>query len=417
LFGIASLIQGAGFLSCGAAIQTGMRRLLPIWIVVCCVGGVGCVPLEGEVGALRLAAEPELDEVELEFLRLLNEYRDSIGAPPLAPVYEINAAADAHSEDMGLRGYFAHEALEPAPFGVLPWERMCHFGYGPACSMTTEMGENIAAGYPDAFSAFEAWRHSPGHDANMRDGRFRAIGIGRVRVEGTLYLWYWTTDFAGDTPDCICADGQQRTCETDSCGPGRSTCQDCEFGPCEVPGSGDRDICNDGFDNDCDGTIDEEEDCGPRCEAQPEVCDGEDNDCDGEVDEDQICDVICFPLDEVCDGVDNDCDFTVDEGCPCDHRPDNPLCGSDVGQCSRGTQECEWTPEERRLTVCGGAIAPTVEICDGFDNDCDGLIDEGDLCATADSCECRAAGPGGPIPAASVLLLVVIVASRRGLRR
>lgn len=348
-----------------------------------------------ELGVTRFALEPELDEEELEFLRLINEYRESVGAPPLAPVDEINAAADAHSEDMGLRDYFAHEALEPAPYGVTPWERMCTFEFGPACDGSTEMGENIAAGFPDALSAFIAWQNSPGHDANMRDARFNGIGIGRVLVEQSLYRWYWTTDFSGVAPDCACADGQQRSCETADCGPGRSTCSDCEFGECVVPERGDRELCGDGFDNDCDGEIDEEDDCGPRCEPEPEICDQEDNDCDGLIDEEEICDVVCFPLDEVCDGIDNDCDLTIDEGCPCDRRPDSPLCGSEVGQCTRGTQECDFSSGVGVLTECGGAIVPSTEECDGFDNDCDGMTDEGGVCDSGDQgCNCRSSGGG-----------------------
>ena len=372
---------------------------------------LGCQVPDGEVGVLRLAAEPELDDVELEFLRLLNEYRETVGAPPLAPVDEINAAADAHSEDMGRRSYFEHEAMEPAPYGVLPWDRMCHFEYGPACDLSTVMGENIAAGYPDALSAFIAWQNSPGHDENMRDARFRGIGIGRVLVRHSLYQWYWTTDFAGEAPACICADGQQRTCSTDDCGPGRSVCSECAFGPCEVPDRGDSEICNDGFDNDCDGETDEEEDCGPRCEPLPEECNSRDDDCDGEIDEDDICDLVCRPLPEICDdeGFDEDCDFTSNEGCPCDSRPGNPICGSSVGQCSLGTQECEVGADGRVLTECRGAVAPTAEICDGFDNDCDGLTDEGDICIVADDCECRAAGRGG-VPGPLFLLLVASVA-------
>ncbi len=47
-----------------------------------------------------------------------------------------------------------------------------------------------------------------------------------------------------------------------------------------------------------------------------------------------------MPETEVCNGVDDDCDDMVDEGCV-------PMC------------------------------MPEPEVCDGVDNDCDGVVDEG----------------------------------------
>ena len=73
-----------------------------------------------------------------------------------------------------------------------------------------------------------------------------------------------------------------------------------------------------------------------------------------------------------CDGLDNDCDGTVDENCACKSGDKQP-CGSATGECQKGTQRCngkgQWEP-------CIGAKGPSVELCDGKDNDCDGQIDE-----------------------------------------
>ena len=180
--------------------------------------------------------------------------------------------------------------------------------------------------------------------------------------------------------------------------------------------------CND-FDDDCDGRIDEGLGEGERChtgrpgvcatgvqmcaddgvecvpstQASLEVCDGLDNDCDGRVDEAArgtgtqcntgalgICDsgvnrclageMVCVrrgqPSAERCDGDDNDCDGRIDEGDPGGGDEcvtgDEGVCGAGRLTCSRG-----------RLT-CGAEQRPSVDLCDGVDNDCDGRTDEGE---------------------------------------
>ena len=76
---------------------------------------------------------------------------------------------------------------------------------------------------------------------------------------------------------------------------------------------------------------------------------------------------------EVCDGEDNDCDGLVDEGLV---RDCASACGSGTEVCNAGTWD--------------GCTAPEVgtETCNGLDDDCDGAADPGCDCTIGDTRDC-----------------------------
>ena len=180
-----------------------------------------------------------------------------------------------------------------------------------------------------------------------------------------------------------------------------------------------KELC-DGLDNNCDGSTDEYFKLGSACtsgkggcavtgkticapsqleticdalakKASPEICDNYDNDCNGEIDDalSQPCFGPCGggkeychngnwvdcdaekPKKELCDGIDNDCDGQIDEN----FKNFGKSCYSGKGECSSpGKYIC--SSDEKKVICDGVPKAPSKEICDGKDNDCDGKIDE-----------------------------------------
>jgi len=138
-------------------------------------------------------AAPSLDTEEQAFLTLINEYRTQNGKPALVTDDRLNASADWFATDMATDNYWASNHYDNEDPPRSPGQRAAAFGFN------APVGENLAGGFTTAQSVFDAWKASPGHNANML-GNYVAIGIGRAYSPTAYYGWYWATDFAPYVP-------------------------------------------------------------------------------------------------------------------------------------------------------------------------------------------------------------------------
>ena len=217
---------------------------------------------------------------------------------------------------------------------------------------------------------------NPGGGGECPTGRPGACATGLWRcVNGALVC-----EEVVDPSEERC-DGVDNDCDgaTDEDQPGR----ECGVGPCRravpgcvdgvvpecVPGQPSPELCN-GADDDCDGVTDEDAGQGTPCDTGlPGVCADGTFFCDGGV---PACPPDLGPFEELCNGLDDDCDGAPDQdfgpGLPCAlARPDCPVEGVTVCTPDGDGTECVWP----------GGEAPD-ELCNGVDDDCDGVVDEWD---------------------------------------
>lgn len=128
-----------------------------------------------------------VDGEELALLAQINSLRTSKGAPALSIAPALTLAASWMANDLAHHAAFGHNDS----LGRTPWVRM------PDCGYAIPGGENLSAGTErsSGASAFASFAGSPSHLDVMLTPEFKQIGIARVFNAGSVYGWYWVTDF------------------------------------------------------------------------------------------------------------------------------------------------------------------------------------------------------------------------------
>ena len=141
--------------------------------VVACALLLSAASCGGDNG---LGPDSDADPALLLFVELMNDHRESVGCLPLVWNDDVADVAQAHSEDMVERDFFAHTN----PDGDSPFDRLQNSGVPYSSG-----AENIAWGYHSAESVLDGWLNSAGHKANIENCSLTEHGVG-------LYQSRWT---------------------------------------------------------------------------------------------------------------------------------------------------------------------------------------------------------------------------------
>jgi uncharacterized protein YkwD len=136
------------------------------------VGSIFKSPLATKQGSVDAA----------EAAALISQYRRSRGLSGVTVDTTLTRIAAVHAQRMAAADKMAH---------VLPGEgsfqqRLKAGGFTAAMA-----AENVAAGQDSLADVLEAWRKSPGHNANLLLPNISKIGIALAIAEGSKYRTYW----------------------------------------------------------------------------------------------------------------------------------------------------------------------------------------------------------------------------------
>lgn len=153
-----------------------MKRIIICWICLvlsacggASTGGLGPIASQADIDRFGIDLLPPDPVQDISFGSILNDLRITTGAGPVTYNPRLDAAAQAHADDMVARNFFNHIN----PDGETEYDRIVATGYIPV-----NWGENLARTQPTEADALVAWINSPEHNRLLRAQTVDEFGLG-----------------------------------------------------------------------------------------------------------------------------------------------------------------------------------------------------------------------------------------------
>ena len=162
-----------------------MRTLILVRLAAVGIAGLalaGCLASETSeppaIAELHSSVVMRLDPSEVQ--ARLSAYRRAHDLPPVTIDPVLMALAQSQANAMARANHLSHEIVGSLDHRL----NASHHPKGYAV-------ENVSAGYANADAALGGWQRSPGHNANLLDGKMRRMGIAAADAPDTRFKTYW----------------------------------------------------------------------------------------------------------------------------------------------------------------------------------------------------------------------------------
>jgi len=139
------------------------------------------------IAALALSVPASAEDLAAAAQAAISQYRAEHGLPPVTVDPKLMALAAEQARAMAQAGVLDHDLGRPFQARVA--------SYHPDIAV-----ENIAAGTRTFASTLDMWKHSPGHDANLRRAGVTRFGIASAPAPQSHYKVFWSLVMAGTKP-------------------------------------------------------------------------------------------------------------------------------------------------------------------------------------------------------------------------